>query len=291
MAFTLEQVLRAARDRHPAFHPQRVPNAVAARWLSDYQNALLDRAVARDPQYAAQRAVVVLALGDGRAPVALTPAGAASLGTMTGSAVTPPPTGTATIAGNVDPAFGVTEAIPATETRTAYLVTLVGGLPVLDTATPLVAQVDRPVPLPPHRALLRAAVRFTNGQVGPLDLGRPRDRYDGAPRAWTEAGALYLSGSAAAWAGVASLELTYSPVTPAFAQLPDYFLLPDAARGAVVAQTAAFMAQRVAGLADDSVAVDASTFAQQGAAEEAAYLRSLMLSRRARVSTFREDAW
>lgn len=56
----LQDVITAARDRHSAFHKTRVPNAVAARYLSDYQNELIALAVERDKQFLAQKAAVVL---------------------------------------------------------------------------------------------------------------------------------------------------------------------------------------------------------------------------------------
>jgi hypothetical protein len=64
----LQDVITAARDRHPAFHKTRVPNAVAARFLTDYQNELIGKAVERDKQFLAQKAAVVLSFGGNTAP-------------------------------------------------------------------------------------------------------------------------------------------------------------------------------------------------------------------------------
>jgi hypothetical protein len=68
MSVTLGEVITAARDRHPAFHPTRVTNAVFARFLSDFQNELIGRAVARDPGFLAQSLGIALNLDAANAP-------------------------------------------------------------------------------------------------------------------------------------------------------------------------------------------------------------------------------
>lgn len=65
MSLSLGDVLTAARDRHPAFFYTHVPNAVVARFLTDYQNELIAKAVIRDRQYLAQSAVVSIAIQSG----------------------------------------------------------------------------------------------------------------------------------------------------------------------------------------------------------------------------------
>lgn len=62
MAFNLSAVIVAARDQHPAFHRSRAPDAVVARWLSDYVNALMQKALSRDSSYMRQSLSVMLAL-------------------------------------------------------------------------------------------------------------------------------------------------------------------------------------------------------------------------------------
>jgi hypothetical protein len=62
MTFTLEAAITAARDRHAAFHRTRIPNGVLARFASDYQNALIARAVARDAQFLRQTTSILVAL-------------------------------------------------------------------------------------------------------------------------------------------------------------------------------------------------------------------------------------
>lgn len=52
MSFTLGDVVTAARDRHPAFAKPNVPDAVFARFLSDWQRTLYAKAVQRDPSFA-----------------------------------------------------------------------------------------------------------------------------------------------------------------------------------------------------------------------------------------------
>ena len=48
MTFTLGDVINAARDRHPLFAKTRIPDAVFARFLTDYQRELLSKAMQRD---------------------------------------------------------------------------------------------------------------------------------------------------------------------------------------------------------------------------------------------------
>lgn len=64
----LQDIITAARDRHPAFHQTRVPHATVARFLTDYQNELIARAVERDKQFLAQKAAVVIDFGDNTTP-------------------------------------------------------------------------------------------------------------------------------------------------------------------------------------------------------------------------------
>lgn len=52
MAFTLGDVVTAARDRHPAFAKPNVPDAVFARFCSDWQRTFYAKAVQRDPSFA-----------------------------------------------------------------------------------------------------------------------------------------------------------------------------------------------------------------------------------------------
>lgn len=68
MSLTLQSVLTAARDRHPAFHRARVGNAVVARWLSEYVNALIAKCVQRDSRYLMQSASILLALDAANTP-------------------------------------------------------------------------------------------------------------------------------------------------------------------------------------------------------------------------------
>lgn len=68
MTVTLGAVITAARDRHPAFHRTRVTDAVFARFLSDWQNELIGRAVARDAGFLAQSVGIAISLSSTNAP-------------------------------------------------------------------------------------------------------------------------------------------------------------------------------------------------------------------------------
>ena len=81
MALTLEAIVTAARDRHPAFHKSRVPNAVLARYLTGYQRRLISQASDINAEAFAQQASVFFdvvpenALGVAGAGVGGLPAG------------------------------------------------------------------------------------------------------------------------------------------------------------------------------------------------------------------------
>ena len=84
MATSLDQVIKAARGRNPAFYKTRVPSRVVGDYLSDYQNELLQKCLQRDRQYCRQSALITLQIG---APL---PAGA---GSGVGEVGTPTPGG------------------------------------------------------------------------------------------------------------------------------------------------------------------------------------------------------
>jgi hypothetical protein len=90
VAVQLQDIITAARDRHPAFFKTRVPNATIARFLSDYQNELIGKALLRDKQFLAQKASVVLDLDAASAPGTVgANAGAGLPGTVSATACSP----------------------------------------------------------------------------------------------------------------------------------------------------------------------------------------------------------
>jgi hypothetical protein len=68
MSITLGAVITAIRDRHPLFHKTRVTDAVFARFLSDYQNELIGKALARDAGYLSQSVGIAIAFSTANAP-------------------------------------------------------------------------------------------------------------------------------------------------------------------------------------------------------------------------------
>lgn len=68
MSITLGAVITAIRDRNPFFHKTRVTDAVLARFLSDWQNELIGKAVRRDAGYLAQSIGIALDLDAANAP-------------------------------------------------------------------------------------------------------------------------------------------------------------------------------------------------------------------------------
>lgn len=90
MAFTLGDVVTAARDRHPYFAKPNVPDAVFARFLTDHQRVLLSKAVQRDASFLTQslslafsvssaNAIGVAGAGTGAFPGAVSSTGALSV--------------------------------------------------------------------------------------------------------------------------------------------------------------------------------------------------------------------
>lgn len=384
MSVTLNDIITAARDRHPAFYRTRVTNAVLARFLTDYQNELIAKAVRRDKHYLKQTAVVVMSFDSGAAPgtvgvgtgsglpgevdldgsfdvleqtsgslveaivdpeqgaqllVADTVVLSASTTTIQGLAaawvvnayvgkvvvVTVGPglgqrrtiisntATTATISTGSDgqqwatlpttksvfqivtPVYsssagvGVVTALPALALQTGYLVKLdATGTPYIDFTAPLVANVETGVPLPTALAIIGGTVRYIDGSRDDLTLVTFGRRFE--PPAWpacyTQGQQLMFCGNTDDWRDVASIDVDYVPIAPAFTALTDFVLVPDGARPALVAACASYMAMRVEAMPD--VTIDASKHAARAQGAEADYLSTLALSRRGRRIQMRD---
>lgn len=380
----LQDIITAARDRHPAFHKTRVPNAVIGRYLGDYQNELIGRCVERDKQFLAQKAVVVLSLNGASAPGSVgagagdglpgnvAPDGSFSaVPALSGSLVealttaaegasvrvTERPATSATandltcnsvarvVNGDVGKVLVITEGkgiaqrrsvisntatqwvistgtdgrqwdtipdatslimlvdpkyssslgvdvvtdLPSVLQQRGYLVRLdAQGVPYIDWTKPLVANVENGVALPTMLALLGGTVHYVDGDRMPLTIATQGRRFrpTAFPAVYTVGQTLFCCGERADWQDIVSLELDYVPIAPAFTLLTDLFLIADAARPALVAKAAAFMAVRVAGMPD--VVIDAAPHLADGEKLEQWYLGSLRLTRRARTILFRE---
>lgn len=185
--------------------------------------------------------------------------------------------------------MGVVVDLPATDARQGYLVKLdASGNPYIDFTTPLVADIEVGVPLPPHHALLDGDVIYTDGDRCPLSFIQSGKRYDGDtfPAAVERGNELFFVGDTNDWTDIRQATVRYIPIAPTFtAPLTDVFLLPDSAKPCLVAQAAGFMAMRVAGAPD--VTIDAKLFLLNAANAEAEYLSSLRLSRSGRRNQFR----
>lgn len=71
MALTLGTVITAARDRHPAFTKNRVPDAVLARELTGFQRRIISKAADLDSNFVAQQCSIIFATSPGNAPNAV----------------------------------------------------------------------------------------------------------------------------------------------------------------------------------------------------------------------------
>jgi hypothetical protein len=64
VSITLGQVITSARDQHPAFDRSRVGNALFARWQTQYQRRLVQRAIQRNRDFLLQTMSIGLAPSD-----------------------------------------------------------------------------------------------------------------------------------------------------------------------------------------------------------------------------------
>src|SRR4051812_16733455 len=122
MALQLQDVITAARDRHPAFFRTRVTNAVLARYLTDYQNELIGKCVRRDKHFLKQTAVVVMSFGGATDPAvngAGTGDGLPGAATADGGFETLPQTTGALVEAITDPDDGADVLVAETDVAAA----------------------------------------------------------------------------------------------------------------------------------------------------------------------------
>lgn len=378
MSITLGAVITAIRDRHPLFHKTRVTDAVFARFLSDYQNELIGKALARDAGYLSQSVGIAIAFSTANAPgtvgagttgglpgdvsganivvseetaggllfpltgsddgavvvVAERVATAATANTISSTGAgrttnqdlgrlvritagkgigqiravasntaaqwvvsanwTTIPDTTSLfeiVTANIgaDETLGVVTQLPAVSTRSGYLVRInAQGAPYLDYTQPLTVTLARGVPLPSMLAPIGGTVRYTDGDEEALELTTYGKRYHArsSPAAYIVSGSLYLCGDENDWTDVQSIELRYAPIAPVFTALTEYFLVPDAARPALIAAAVAFAAQRIDGT--EGISMSVVGFSELADRSELAYLSTLRLGKRGRMHTFRE---
>lgn len=146
---------------------------------------------------------------------------------------------------------GVVTGLPALTAQASYLVKLdAGGVPYLDTTSPVVTHVEAGIPLPSFDKVLGGNV-YLSPVVAPFNITGPYQRplflttYDmrhravAWPAAYVQGTTLYLLGTQTTWLGVDSVELRYVPIPPMFptdgTARTSYFLLPDTAFDALVA--------------------------------------------------------
>jgi len=156
------------------------------------------------------------------------------------------------IATSVSGEIGVITSLPSQAIRQAYLTKLdASGVAYIDLTDPLYATFDRGIPLPPFKNVLGGSVRFLT-QARPVELilitWDARDDWYGWYAAYVMNRQLFLLGGQQDWSTVESIDLRYTPITPALTALTDYFLLPDPAEPVLVAQAAYVAGARVQGL-------------------------------------------
>lgn len=155
----------------------------------------------------------------------------------------------------VDDRHGVVTGLPAYQKSVSYLVKLdASGTAYLDLSTPLVAQFNTGIPLPPFDKIL-GAVCVLNGvnpavaatvpqNSGPYEKRFTLIHYDNRnepprwPSGYVLGTELFLIGQSQDWQTINNLDLRYVPIPPMFpadgTQLASYFLLPDTAFDALV---------------------------------------------------------
>lgn len=190
--------------------------------------------------------------------------------------------------------IGVVTDLPSTTQTRGYLVRLdASGVPYLDVTAPLVAHVARGVPLPAHHVVLGGTVRFGDASAQTDFDGTPLTLVSEAMRfrsfryaAFMRGQTLVLVGNRSDWTNVASIELAYVPIPPAFTARTDLFLLPDTALPVLVAKGAVFAASRIAGL-EGVPQPPSDLLVQEAIAAEATYAQTISLTKRARLGRVR----
>lgn len=192
---------------------------------------------------------------------------------------------------SVSKELGVVTELPAESERVGYLIKLdANGTAYLDLTAPLVATFDRGIPLPPTKHVLGGTVRDTAGcVVGELTLTTYAERLDavGCYAAYLMNRELFLVGGSIEWQGVGSIDLRYVPESPALTALTDYFLLPDHAEPALVAQAAYVAGARVSGL-EGMPPMDLSMLAAERNAAEKDFLSDVASQKQTTISRIRE---
>jgi hypothetical protein len=82
MSITLGEVIQASRDRHPYFAKPRIPDAVFARYLTDFQRTLLSKATQRDSTFLMQSLSIAFNVSDENAVGTV---GAGTIGSLPGA--------------------------------------------------------------------------------------------------------------------------------------------------------------------------------------------------------------
>lgn len=185
---------------------------------------------------------------------------------------------------------GVFTEIPAESRRTGYLVkSTAAGVAYIDYTDPLVLYVGRGVPLPANLAVVGGTVRYADGEE-PLRLTSFERRFDVNrwPAVYELGGQLFACGTKTDWVDVESVEVLYTPIAPALTLETDLFLVPDGAKPCLVAYAAACAAVRAIGYGE-KLAVDITHFQAAAARAEDDYLSTLRLSKRGRVTHFRQE--
>lgn len=245
--------------------------------------------------YVNKAVVITAGTGFGQPPRTITSNTANQLSWADAWSVIPDSTSTFKIVSEsleVDATAGVVTAVPSVSSRTGFLVRLnAQGIPYIDYTKPLTVSVEKGVPLPQYHNILGGNVRFTDsvGSVAALKIQSYTDRLNpnGWPAAYVLNQTLFLCGSAADWQDVSGIELHYVPIAPAFVARTDYFLIPDHAYSVLVARGAVFAALRIASL-ENAPKVALAPLNQEASEAESAYLASIGLTRRARISRMRE---
>jgi len=188
------------------------------------------------------------------------------------------------VASSVPEDLGVVTSLPALDSRVGYLIKLdASGVAYIDTTDPLTAVFDRGIPLPPFKHIIGGTVRFTldGNDWCPLTLASYAGRYDtlGDYVAYVSGRELFLVGDTTDWGDVQSIDLKYVPDPARLGALTDYFLLPDHAEPALIAQGAFIAGQRVQGL-EGMEGPDLALLAQERARAEQDFLSEVAAATR-----------
>lgn len=186
--------------------------------------------------------------------------------------------------------MGVVTQLPALDSRVAYTVSLdASGQAQIDLTSPLTARFDASIPIAPFIHLMGGTVRFAGDPdyTEPLEIFPYGDRFRASDfnAVYVMGERAFLAGVAEDWVAVASVELMYVPIPPAFTSPTDISVLPDVCAPVLIACGGDYAAQRCLEL---GLTVDTARYAVRMETALQQFLDTVSARKRGRATVTRE---